>query len=73
MMLPKQVIRRLTPREAQIIKLIAVGHTSEQAAGILKISPRTVETHLFNAKLRLDTINIKHTIAISISQGLIAI
>jgi DNA-binding NarL/FixJ family response regulator len=35
----------LTPREAQVLSLIADGHTSREIAEALVISPRTVERH----------------------------
>jgi two-component system, NarL family, response regulator NreC len=47
----------LTPREIEILRLIALGHTSVEVAEQLDISPRTVETHRANIhrKLGLDT------------------
>ena len=38
----------LTPRELQVLKLIAEAHTTGQIAEILVISPRTVERHREN-------------------------
>ena len=38
----------LTPRELQVLKLIAEAHTTEQIAALLVISPRTVERHREN-------------------------
>ena len=38
----------LTPRELQVLKLIAEAHTTEQIADLLVISPRTVERHREN-------------------------
>ncbi len=35
----------LTPREAEVLKLIAEAHTTRQIADILVISPKTVENH----------------------------
>ena len=35
----------LTPREAQVLKLIAEAHTNQQIAELLVISPKTVENH----------------------------
>ena len=47
----------LTPREIEILRLIALGYTSVEVAEKLDISPRTVETHRANIhrKLELDT------------------
>ena len=35
----------LSPREVEIVRLIALGHTSVEIAGMLHLSRRTVETH----------------------------
>lgn len=36
---------RLTPREREVLRLIALGHTSVEIAATLGLSPRTIETH----------------------------
>ncbi len=36
---------RLTAREVEVLRLIALGHTSAEVAKTLALSPRTVETH----------------------------
>lgn len=36
---------QLTPREVEVLRLIALGHTSAEIARKLRLSPRTVETH----------------------------
>jgi DNA-binding NarL/FixJ family response regulator len=38
----------LTPRELEIVKLVAEGHTSDEIAGALVISKKTVEHHRSN-------------------------
>jgi two-component system response regulator NreC len=35
----------LTPRETEVCRVLAMGHTNEEAAQVLHISRRTVETH----------------------------
>ena len=47
----------LTPREVEVLRLIALGHTSVEIAALLHISPRTVESHRarIHAKLGLAT------------------
>jgi DNA-binding NarL/FixJ family response regulator len=37
----------LTPRQRQVLQLIAEGRTMKEAAGILNISPRTAESHKY--------------------------
>jgi two-component system response regulator NreC len=36
---------KLTPREQEVLRLIALGHTSVEIAAKLGLSPRTIETH----------------------------
>jgi two-component system response regulator NreC len=50
-------LARLTPREIEVLRLIAEGHTNTQIAELLHLSPRTIETHRANirAKLELDS------------------
>ncbi|GAA1770594.1 response regulator transcription factor [Nonomuraea bangladeshensis] len=43
----------LTPREEEIVKLIAEGHSSKDIAGILVISVKTVERHRANILAKL--------------------
>lgn len=48
---------KLTPREREVLRLIALGHTSVEIARKLGLSPRTIETHRarIHRKLGLDT------------------
>jgi two-component system response regulator NreC len=48
---------RLTAREVEVLRLIALGHTSAEVARTLDLSPRTVETHRarIHKKLGLST------------------
>jgi DNA-binding NarL/FixJ family response regulator len=43
----------LTPREREVVKLIAEAHTTDQIAELLHISPRTVERHRENILAKL--------------------
>ena len=45
--------RVLTPREEEIVKLIAEGYTSQQIASLLVIAPKTVESHRANILQKL--------------------
>jgi DNA-binding NarL/FixJ family response regulator len=47
----------LSQREAEVIRLLALGHTSKEIAGALGLSPRTLETYRQRAmsKLHLQT------------------
>ena len=46
-------VRRLTPREREILDLIALGLGTKQIAGRLVISPKTVKTHAQNILAKL--------------------
>jgi DNA-binding NarL/FixJ family response regulator len=43
----------LTPRETEIVKLIAEGHTSREIGGVLGIAEKTVERHRSNVLEKL--------------------
>jgi DNA-binding NarL/FixJ family response regulator len=42
---PRGRLGELSPREKEVLRLLALGHTSGEAAGVLGISVRTVESH----------------------------
>ena len=48
----------LTPRQKQILRLVAQGLTNREVAHQLKISVRTVEVHRFNLMRRLKVRNV---------------
>jgi DNA-binding NarL/FixJ family response regulator len=49
----------LTPREREVLHLLAEGHTNKQIAARLTITPKTAETHRarINAKLNLRSVS----------------
>jgi len=48
---------RLTPRQREVLQLIAEGRTMKEVAGILKISPRTAESHKYEIMQALGVDN----------------
>src|SRR5438445_6556659 len=46
--------RRLTPREREIVQLLAEGKSNKEIAGLLSISVKTAETHRANIMLKLN-------------------
>lgn len=46
---PRADISRLTPRQLEIIGLIAQGHSEKQTAHLLSISAATIHKHITNA------------------------
>ena len=63
--------RALTRREIDVLQYIATGLTGEQAAQKLKITERTVRSHVETARGKLGATNRVHVIARAISRGLI--
>lgn len=53
---------RLTPREREVVSWLARGKTADDIAGLLGLSPRTVEYHIANAGQKLNTTNRTHTV-----------
>ena len=52
-------IKRLTPREQEVMQLKKQGYTNLEIAERLHISVKTTETHLENIKARLDLKSVK--------------
>lgn len=50
--------RTLTPRQKEILRLVAQGLTNREIAAHLEISVRTVEVHRFNLMRRLRVRNV---------------
>jgi DNA-binding NarL/FixJ family response regulator len=51
----------LTPRQREVLQLIAEGHTMKEVASILHISPRTAESHKYEI---METLGMKTTAAL---------
>ncbi len=61
----------LTPRERQILKLIAEGYKNKEIADYLYISPKTVEKHRANLMRKLDLHSVSALTAFAMERGLI--
>jgi DNA-binding NarL/FixJ family response regulator len=61
----------LSPRELEVVKLIAEGHTSEEIAQLLVISPSTVERHRTNSLAKLGLRNRVDLTRYAIRRGLV--
>jgi DNA-binding NarL/FixJ family response regulator len=62
---------RLTPREREVLQLIAEGHTNKAIAQILKISVKTVEKHRANLMGALNVHDVAGLVRIAIDHGLV--
>lgn len=63
---------RLTPRQREILQLIAEGHTMQDIARILNISLKTVETHRAQLMERLDIYDVPGLVRYAIRIGLVS-
>jgi DNA-binding NarL/FixJ family response regulator len=61
----------LTPREEEIVKLVAEAHTTRQIAEILHLSEKTVENHRGNAMRKLGMRDRVELVRYAIRRGLI--
>jgi two-component system, NarL family, response regulator NreC len=62
----------LTPREREILKLVAEGHTTKQVAELLFLSTKTVDRHRANLMKKLNLHNMPALTALAIQKGLIS-
>ena len=62
---------RLTPRELEVVKLIAEAYTNKQIAEILKLSEKTVESHRANVLAKLGMRDRVELVRYAIRRGLI--
>jgi two-component system, NarL family, response regulator NreC len=60
----------LTPREREVLQLLAEGNTTKQAAMRLHISPKTVEAHRLRIMSKLNIDNIALLTKYAIQEGL---
>jgi DNA-binding NarL/FixJ family response regulator len=61
----------LTPRELDVVKLIAEAYTNKQIAEILKVSEKTVESHRANVLSKLGMRDRVELVRYAIRRGLI--
>ena len=67
---PQRAARRLTDREADVIRLVVEGLTARQIASRLGLSPRTVENHLQHVLRKLELNNRAALVRYAIESGL---
>jgi DNA-binding NarL/FixJ family response regulator len=66
-------IDRLTPRQREILQLVAERHSTKDIAGILDISVKTVETHRAQLMERLDIHDVPGLVRYAIRAGLVSL
>jgi len=60
----------LTPRQREVLQLVAEGRSAREIAGILKISPRTVEFHKYRMMEELQVQTNAELIQYAIKHGI---
>lgn len=61
----------LTPRQREILQLIAEGRSTKEIAGLLEVSVKTVETHRAQLMERLDIHDVPGLVRYAIRTGLV--
>jgi DNA-binding NarL/FixJ family response regulator len=64
---------QLTGREREVLKLLAEGHTTQEIAEILVISPKTVEGYKTNLMDKLDIHNRVDLVKYALRKGIITV
>lgn len=67
----KELLKRLTPRQREILALIAEGQTTKKIARTLNISTKTVESHRSQLMERLDIHEVAGLVRFAIRVGLV--
>ena len=67
----RELLKRLTPRQQEILALIAEGQTTKKIARTLNISTKTVESHRSQLMERLDIHEVAGLVRFAIRIGLV--
>ena len=62
----------LSEREREILQLLAEGHSNKAVAGLLSISPATVETHRAHILQKLNVHNAAELVLYAVRRGIIS-
>lgn len=65
-------LEQLTPRQREILQLIAEGHSSKQIAQLLNASVKTIESHRASLMERLDIHDVAGLVRYAIRHGLVS-
>src|SRR6266496_488434 len=66
-----QELRVLTPREVEVLTLVAEGRTNQEIANQLVLSVKTVQAHRANVMEKLGLQDVTHLVRFAIRHGLI--
>lgn len=62
----------LSEREREIFQLIAEGHSNKEIAGLLSVSPATIDTHRAHILQKLDVHNTAELVLYAVRRGVIS-
>ena len=65
--------RRLTPREREIVQLLAEGKSNKEIAAFLRISVKTAETHRANIMLKLNFHSVTELVRYAVKNKIIQV
>jgi DNA-binding NarL/FixJ family response regulator len=68
---PREELRALSPRELEVLKLVAEGHTNQEIADQLVLSIKTVQAHRANVMEKLGLDNLAQLVRFAIRYGLL--
>ena len=63
----------LTPREREVVKMIAQGNSAREIAAFLGLSVKTVEAHRFNLMRKLDIHNRAQLVTYAIQNKIVSV
>jgi DNA-binding NarL/FixJ family response regulator len=64
-------IERLSPREREVLQLVAEGHTNREIADLLSIRPATVETHRSHILQKLELHSTAELVRYAVQRGVV--
>jgi DNA-binding CsgD family transcriptional regulator len=69
--LPPQSSPRLSPRELDVLRLLVAGHHDREIAAALRVSPRTIQTHVASLFAKFGVNSRVEVTAIAVRRGLV--
>jgi DNA-binding NarL/FixJ family response regulator len=69
---PRSLLSRLTPRELDVLRLVAAGQSNDQIGATLFISPKTASVHVSRILAKLGAASRTAASAIAHREGLLA-
>lgn len=67
------LLERLTPREVEILRLVALGYSNDEIAEAESLSPATVKTHVHRILFKTDSRDRVHAVLFAFRAGLVGV